>query len=375
MSVRLTVSDLQVSRIPTALNICPEDERLYMWLNEAESLMLAQGRWWGSVTEAQFCVRDFCLTYPREVAMVEQIQVCGRNVDTEGGWYKFTRLLDPRQMRQGTSHFGTTGRRVDHGGCAFPRQTMSASTVASFATTRGANKVIRTYPTNASDVGKRLVYQGRDKNGIWVRTIQDGVMADGEMVTLALPFVDTATVWGTGAPVAVQKDVTVQRVLVYEYDTVLTTERALAEYEAGETRPTYRQSRIEGLGGTGNGCCGRSSSTSGTANTTITALVSLQHVELRAPGDWLVLQNLSAYKAAMMAVKLREERDYAGFNFEFYGTQAAGRNARGVERVVNRSGAIPLLVAEARKMSGDRTAVWVYSDETEKLASTMLGFR
>ena len=59
---------------------------------------------------------------------------------------------------------------------------MKAGTVASFATTRGANKVIRSYPTNSADVGKKIIYQGRDFNGIWVRTLIDVVMSDGEQI-------------------------------------------------------------------------------------------------------------------------------------------------------------------------------------------------
>ncbi|PTG43332.1 hypothetical protein BUY09_11605 [Staphylococcus chromogenes] len=102
--------------------------------------------------------------------------------------------------------------------------------------------------------------------------------------------------------------------------------------------------------------------------------MSLQHVELRAPGDWLVLQNLSAYKAAMMAVKAWEEGDAAKGDFYFYGTSGPSSNGRGVLRVVNRGGAIPLLNAELRKMTSDRTAAYVYVDETEKYPRTMAGF-
>lgn len=380
MSERLTFSAIQESRIPTALNVCPDDERMYQWFNSAESLCLSQGRWWGSVVEAQFCVRNFCLVWPREVANVEQIQVCGHNVDTQGAWYNFTRILSGTSRGNGafmSNAINATGRN-QFGQCAggWPQNMMKDGTAASFATTIGANKVIRTYPTNASDVGKKIVYQGRDKNGIWVRTVYGGSMQNGEQVTLALPFVDTTTVWGPGAPVAVQKDVTVQRVLVYEYDTVAATERALADYQPGETRPSYRVSHIQQAQANRGGCCGTSTTTEETERiTTITALVSLQHVQIRSPGDWLILQNLDAYESAMMAVKAKEEKDYAGFMFNFYGTQAGARNARGVDRVVNRGGAIPLLQAELRKNTGDRTAAYWYIDETERYARTMLGFR
>src|SRR5947209_8501624 len=96
MSTRLLVSDLQDDRqfrIPTALNICPDDDRFFAWLNLAEDMMLNQGRWYGSIVESQFCVRDGCLTFPRQVAAVEQIAVNGQPLDIENGFYGFTRLL------------------------------------------------------------------------------------------------------------------------------------------------------------------------------------------------------------------------------------------------------------------------------------------
>jgi hypothetical protein len=354
------------------------------WLNQAESLLLNQGRWWGSVQEARFCLFDTCcLTYPREVAVVEQVQVCGNNIDTNNAWYNFTRILASTSRGFGgqgvgfTNTVNATGRN-QFGNCSqgWPQQQMKAGTAASFSTTRGVTQTIRSYPTNALDVGKQLIYQGRDANGIWVRTMIDGVMQDGERVTLAMPFVDTVTVWGPGAPVAVQKDVTAARVLAYAYDTVALTERALADYQPGETRPSYRQATIQQLRSVQGGCCGTNQNNGQSVRpTTITALVSLQHVELRSPGDWLILQNLDAYESAMMAVKAKEEHDYAGFMFNFYGTAAAPSNARGAKRVINRGGAIPLLVAEQRRMSGDRTAIYSYVDETQKLPATMLGFR
>lgn len=375
MSQKLLVSDLQNSRVPASLGICPTDERFYQWLNEAENLMLGQGRWYGSVQEAQFCVESGCITWPRQVATVEQIQVCGHPIPVEGPWYPFTRLVGGMHSCPGCSSSGSNlpgrcgGRRL----CDHLRMEVRAATVPTFATTRGTNKVIRSYPTNSADVGKKLIFQGRDTNGIWVRTNIGGAIADGEQVTLALPFVDTVTVWGPGSPQAVIKDATSYRVLVYEYDTVAATERQLAEYEPGETRPDYRVGYIHGM--RGNGGCGGCTGDSDDARTTVTALVSLQHIDVVGPDDWLILRNLSAYKAAMMAVKAWEEGDAARGNFYFYGTESAPKNGRGALRVVNRGGAIPLLQAELRKNTSDRVTAAIYTDESDKFARITAGFR
>lgn len=243
------------------------------------------------------------------------------------------------------------------------RLEMRAATVASFSTVRGANKLIRSYPGSGADVGKSIIYSGNDANGIWQE----------EAVNLTLPFVDTVTVWGPGAPFTVVKDVTAARVLVYEYDTVTHTERALAIYEAGETRPSYRVGHIAGL--RRPGCGGTCADDGDATKTTVNAMVSLQHVTLASPGDWLILQNLSAYKAAMMAVKAWEEGDAARGDFYFYGTAGPAKNNRGPLRITNQGGAIPLLQAELRKMSGDRTTVFAYVDESDRLAREMIGFR
>lgn len=378
MSQRLLVSDLQASRIPASLNICATDERFYAWLNEAEEMMLAQGRWWGSTVEAQFCTRSGCLVFPRQVAEVERIAVCGGNVQTENGWFAFTRQIASviqRDCGTGSCSSGSTptNQRNQYGSC-FLQARERRGEVCSFSSTLGQGKIIRSYPTNVADVGKKIIYQGYDSNGIWVRTVYDGDMRDGEQVTLAMPFVDTVTTWNPGNPYAVVKEVTAQRVLVYEYDSDTTTERQLADYEPGETNPSYRVSFIPGLRNAtnGNGCC--SSDTDDDRRVTVTCMVSLRHIPFTSPGDWLILQNLPAYKAAMMAVKAWEEGDEAKGNYYFYGTQAAPRNARGPVRVVNRGGAIPLLQAELIKQTGGRTNAYIFTDEVQKMTRQMAGF-
>lgn len=371
MSQRLLIANLQASRIPSALNICPTDDRFYQWASEAENLMLGQGRWWGSVREAQFCVDSGCIVLPPQVAVVERMNICGRPIDVTSPWYPFTRILATwNHCTSCSSQAGLSSGQCSQGHYMAQLREM---TMATYATTLGANKLIRSYPGSDLDIGKKIIYQGKNINGVWVRSIIDGVMQDGEQVALTLPFVDTTTVWAPGSPVAVIKESTNTRVLVYEYDTVTHLERQLAEYEANETRPSYRVCYVPGLVGAG-GCC--NCSTDGdTTRKTVTAMVSLQHVPFTSPNDWCILQNLSAYKAAMMAVKAWEEGDVAKGNYYFYGSEGPGRNARGVTRVVNRGGAIPLLQAELRKMTGDKVNAFVYTDESDKFARMTLGFR
>lgn len=361
MSQRLTVADIRDDekyRICTALNVCPDDSRILSWLNEAEERMINQGRWWGTVPEVQFCVDDQgCFAFPREVASLERIAVNGNNIQIENGWFPYTRLLSKVPLCDSCSSCSGNGG----GACCNAghyQMTEKNGTMASFATTLGgANKILRTYLTDLADVGKKITYQSNDKNNIWTT----------EQVTLASPFADTTTIWGAGAPAGVVKEVTQGRVLVYEYDTVTGAEIQLADYQPGETKPMYRIGYIPGLKHMGcNGCC--------STRKTLTGIASLQHVQLVSEGDWLLMQNVAAYKSAMIAVKAWEEGDVAKANYYFYGYQSSSSNIRGPLRVVNRGGTIPLLKAELRKMTSDRLNAYIYADETDRFPRQMRGF-
>jgi hypothetical protein len=374
MSQLLTVASLKNSRIPAQLTVCADDPRFLQWLNSAQELLLSQGRWWGSIKGAQFCLDNGCITWPREVAVIEQVAVCGSPMPVSSMWYQYQRNLARVGHCNGCSGSSGSSSACGSAGtfnCGHFRM-IEHGTAASYSTTRGQNKTIRTYISSLQDVGKTVIYQGYDKNGIWVRTQVGGVWIDGEQVTLANPFVDTTTIWNPGAPTGVLKEATVQRVLVYEHNVDTDLDRQIATYQPDETKPYYRVSYIPGFEQIR--CCGCSTNDV-TPRRTVNAVVSLQHVDLVNDDDWLIFTNRSAYQAAMMAVAAWEVGDAAKGNYYFYGTQAASSNARGSLRVVNRGGAIPLLSAELRKMSGDRTDTFVYLDETNRLQRDLIGFK
>lgn len=366
----MTFGDLKASRTRDVLGVCPDDPRFAQWANEAQSLMLNQGRFWGSVIRAQFCVTDGCIVLAREIGTVEQLALCGTPVKITNNWYNFQSLVARVESCDGCSTGNCSGGRCNRCGSLHAED---HNPRVSFSTTLGVDNKIRTYLTVLSDVGKKIIFQGRDLNGIWVRTLIDGVMSDGEQVTLANPFVDTVTVWGAGNPVGVIKEPTAGRVEVYSILPATAAERLLAKYQPSETRPMYRSLFIPGLSGVT--CCGCTDTDSDTSRRTVTAIVSLQHIPIEVDNDWLIFQNLPAYKAAMIAVKAWEGEDSAKGNYHFYGTQAAPKNGRNSQRVVNRGGAIPLLQAELRKMTGDRVETMVYLEETNGFQRQMAGFR
>jgi hypothetical protein len=253
---------------------------------------------------------------------------------------------------------------------------MRAKKACSFASTKGSNKVIRLYPTHSSDVGKTVLVQGYDSNNIWVRTNPTGSeVIDGELVTLALPFVDTTTIWYPGQPTAIQKDVTNYRVLMYEYDTVTTLERQLGDYQATETNPEYQVSFIPGFHNIK--CCGTACSTDDDCNPprTVTALVKLAHIDVSSDRDWVLFQNIAAYKEAMLAVRDWENGDVASGNFHFYGATTAKQARASNQATLSKGGAIPMLRAELRSVTGDNTTVFVHHENDLRLQYDMIGFR
>lgn len=299
----------------------------------------------------RLCVTSGCLVLPREVAVIEAANIDGVPLTMGNLWYQF---VHPHgECGEGRTNGAVPCKGfVGPCGCCgcHPMVMQDQGTMASFARTTSDNCRLRFYPGNAADVGKKIIVQGYDSNNIWVRTTIDGVRADGEQVTLALPYVETVTVWNPGAPTGVIKEQTAYRVLVYAADVDDGTETPIAEYQPSETEPMYRVVNIPNYRG-GNCGCG----SSGTQ--TLLAVVSLQNIPLQHDNDWLLFTNLSAYKAGMMAEKMYESGDVAMGDAYFFGTSKPARNARGVLRVTDGMGALPLLRAELRKQTGDQSVV------------------
>ena len=313
----------------------------------------------------QFCVTPascggVCVVLPREVAVIEAANLNGMPVNVQGPWGQFIRphLSWNQCSNQG---IGLTQPCTDIQnfrcgcgcGCAGVPQMVDEGLVPCFATTSAGDR-IKLYALQASDYGKKVVVQGRDSNGLWVRTSFDGAVQDGEQVTLAAGGVLTTTQWAVGNPYAVYKEETDYNVTMFADNG--TSERQLASYEPSETNPSYRKVRLPGVRCPSSGC-GR--------NITVRAMVSLESTPITGENDWLLFQGssaLSAYSDGILAEKLYENGDVAQGDAYMFGIPKPARNARGVLRVAVGNGAIPLLESELRKQTGDRTTVRVQRD-------------
>lgn len=358
MSQRLRLADIGNSRAPQVLNVCRDDPRIAQWVSAFQERALCLGRFWGSVQLAQFCIgSNGCVTLPREVAVIEAANLNGRPVNVQNIWGQFVR---PHVDIPNCSTWNNRGC----GCCGCTTRTMEDhGTSASCDTTRDSLQKLRFYPGGASDVGKKIIVQGNDRNGVWVRTTIDGIVSDGEQVTLAVPFVDTVTIWGPGAPMAVIKEVTNYRVLVYSVNTVNAIELPIADYQPSETTPMYRVVKIPGMRRMTSGC-----GTDCTVNTLL-CVVSLAHIPATVDSDFLLFTNLQAYVMGCQAEKMYEENNVVAGDALFFGNNRAPRNARGVLRHTYGMGAMPLLQAELRKQTGDRTSANIQHD-----AVNLIGF-
>jgi hypothetical protein len=106
---------------------------------------------------------------------------------------------------------------------------------------------------------------------------------------------------------AIQKDVTNYNVQLYEIESVGTpTERVIAEYEPGETRPSYRRSLIAGL--------------PDTSAKSVTVVGKLRFVPARTDDDWLHINYESALKEMVMSIRKAEQNNVQ--ESEFYEARA-----------------------------------------------------
>jgi hypothetical protein len=317
------------SRIPKVLGICSDSDELYEYVNEAQERLLQKGTWWGTIQRARFCVTQGCLTWPREVAAIRAIAVCTDGIPMRNAWYEFT---------------GASWIRDDDDCGPLEMVDRGTSCVFSDINNYGNPKKLRFYPTRAADVGKRILVQGYDANSMWIRNQDGTVWVDGEYVTLGSPFSDTVSTFQSIT--GVQKDEMVDRVDVYELDTVLGTERQIAFWQATEIVPEYRRSFIPDVT--------RCSCSSDCDYVTVTALCKLKHVPIAAPTDYLIVGNLPAIKDMAMSIQRRENNEE--------------QLALALEKSALRE-----LVREKREMVGDITSIWIETQGTAPLSNTFAG--
>lgn len=284
--MRLTLQDMRDSRLPQVLGVSPTSDQFTSFINEGIERLIQRGSWEGTYQRVNLCVTDGCLTFPRQIAAISDVNLCNYPVRAVNQWYEFLQDGDGTMFANGCNS-GCPGQKfIDRGN--YP----------TLADISGANKKIRIYPRSDTDVGKRVLILGYDENNNWIRSIDGSTWIDGFYLTIAAPFVDSD--FDIKSITGVIKEETNETVLLYELSTS-GVERLLGSYEPSETVASYRRYFISSFGSHGTGC-GCSSCTS----KSITGIAKLAYIPVSHANDFLYISHRPAIKEICMSIRFGE---------------------------------------------------------------------
>lgn len=329
-----TLGELKATGVAKRLNLCDTDPRFTDFVNRVTRWLLLYGGWWGTVKRAHICVYDRCFTTPGCVANVESVFTCCRGGEVKSRWYEFLESWSPTQW------------------CGSQVAFVPFDTIPTISTLCGP-KVLRTYLSDPSDRGKTITYMGYDKNNIWIRSRVNGMWQEGEVVTLASPFVDTVNTFG--AVTNVTKSRTNGPVRTFGHAEGSETLTEVGVYEHWETSPMYRRYKVHNYPSTRRPECGPP---------IVEAMVKLEFIPVVRDSDPLLIANIPALELGMEALKAKDDGDLAKCDVLLYGD---ARNRR--------LGAIPLLKQELRTYTGDTFIGGVKVHGTSNLRRVFAGFQ
>lgn len=275
--MKLTLAQVRpvVARV---LSLAPTDARVADYINEAQERLLHKGKWPGTYGRFTVKVTDGYITWPRQIETIESYAVDGRPGLIRNGWFEFSEagpgvfdvesnlsnLLADRGDSIGYREIGATPRKL------------------------------RLITTVAADNGLKILVQGYDEQGVWVRTQIGGVWSDGEQVTLVnaggVSHKDTVTTFSFVS--GVQKPITSGSVQMFLKDSpVVGQDTQMATYEPDETLPSYRRSLIPEVG---------------PAEATVTVVAKMRFIPARVDTDWMMIQSVPALKEMCMSLRKAE---------------------------------------------------------------------
>ena len=276
--MRTTLAQIKSSRIPAQLSLCSTSPQLLQFVNEAQERLLKRPeKFWGTYARYRCLVSGKVLVWPRQFAAIELSSVNQVPIVVRNQWFEFLE----------------TGWGIrDCNSCDL--QLLDYGTTSSFENICGTNKKLKVYCDVAEAAGARILLQGYDASGNWIRTLDGATWVDGEYVDLnvyAPQMTNNVFSSFTGAI----KPVTNGTVRIYEYDVTAATQRPIAYYDWDDETPTYRRSFIPGLTFDEN-----------TGTATVEVIAKLDHIPVRQDTDYLVIGNIPALKEMCVAIKFYE---------------------------------------------------------------------
>lgn len=284
-----TFRDFRLSRAPDALGRCATDvPYLLNKCNEARQRLIETNKnqgFFGVTASMLFpVVNGFITTYPY-ISRITDLAVCQQAVAINNPFGEFLSWgngLQPPNACQGS------------GGCggATSIQAYDRGYVPSARDIDPVNQTIRIYPTDARDVGRRILVQGLDQNGVIFRC-QDGFSwVLGQYISIAYPFTNIG--FAVSKITGVQKDQTYGDLLMFQVDMTTGVEVLLSRYQPGETAPAYRRYWVNNMPAN---CC------SSVPGTPVQGIAKMDYYPVQLDSDWLLIDSIPALIAECQSIR------------------------------------------------------------------------
>lgn len=302
MRLTLAHAKARASGIAAAVGIPACDPRFTELLNRAQDSLSNDGKWWGTIVRLRVCVTQNCIVWPRYVKTVEAFNLLNWSLPVRNKWFEFQEYVQAPKLSECTcvsQYLIDRDQTCQHADFSAP-------------------SYIRLYPRSATDVGKSVLLQGKDANGVTIRTLDvDGNWVEGEYVNLAYPFVTSTNVFLQPGLEGVQKPVTNGDVTAMAVNYATAEESQIAIWEPSEETPFYRRSYLtkfarrcgsEEWTDQGDGCSLPESNCTGP---TADVIIRRECLPVSADSDWLFLGDLRAYLHEMKSLQRYDRNQYA----------------------------------------------------------------
>lgn len=237
-----------------------------------------------------------CVTLPPQIATLESVAVCGRPLRLHDQWYEF--LENGLGITQVNSTNGNVCCGLDSSGCMSDAKYRGR--YPTFDDITGTDKKLWVVCDLNADVGKKVLILGYDASGNWIRTVQSGVMADGELLTLAQsPGTVSTNIFSIITDIQCNEARDGQwwlYSLAPPYNPVTSDKVMLGNYQYFETRPSYARYYIGGI-------LAGSNDQNGCNLTTVDVMAKHDFIPVVKDTDYLVIGNLDALEFMIQALE------------------------------------------------------------------------
>jgi hypothetical protein len=321
---RLILQDAYDARVLTANGECSGTTRGLAWIDEAQRRLLSKGLWWGTYAKYRMAAYGGLISMPPQLSTIETVAVNHAPIPPHDMWFEFlengfgTRSRDQVGSSGGTALGGTTGAY----GIPEANYRGSFCTFRDLTPNTNAKKLVLVCDLAADHTaGITATILGHDANGNWVRTVQSGVYADGEVIALAQsPGSTSVSTFSdiTGIQFSAQRS---GQCWLYQLDTGTGVSTLIGWYQWFETNPSYGRWLFPSISSPATGVTPPANWQQTWTQGQITAPASgslyipslvevvgkVAFIPAVLPTDYLVIGNLTALKLEVACIKKQED--------------------------------------------------------------------